>query len=81
MLLRCLQEEAKQALYGAIGRALESYERGRLPPAAFSTLLEQLQVVLEAEVAATQEGYRSGAPGPWGRASRAHLRNHGGERR
>ncbi|PNW88925.1 hypothetical protein CHLRE_01g050800v5 [Chlamydomonas reinhardtii] len=40
-------EEAKQALFSAVSRALESYERGAVNPQHFSALLEQLQLVLE----------------------------------
>ncbi|KAG2425333.1 hypothetical protein HXX76_013747 [Chlamydomonas incerta] len=40
-------EGAKQALFSAVSRALESYERGSVNPQHFSALLEQLQLVLE----------------------------------
>ncbi|KAG2430728.1 hypothetical protein HYH02_013568 [Chlamydomonas schloesseri] len=40
-------EDAKAALFSAVSRALESYERGAVNPQHFSALLEQLQLVLE----------------------------------
>ncbi|GIL85430.1 hypothetical protein Vretimale_10625 [Volvox reticuliferus] len=44
-------EESRRALLGAVSRALDSYEAGKLNPLLISPLLEQLQVVLEAVVA------------------------------
>ena len=47
-------EDGKPALFSALVRALESYQQGRVPPENFSKLLEQLQLVLEVEVAQQQ---------------------------
>ncbi|GFR53007.1 hypothetical protein Agub_g15697, partial [Astrephomene gubernaculifera] len=54
-------DESKQALLGAVSRALESYEQGKVNPQHFSALLENLQVVLQA-VADGAEGDSDGGP-------------------
>ncbi|GLI60412.1 hypothetical protein VaNZ11_002563, partial [Volvox africanus] len=44
-------EDSRKALLGAVSRALDSYEAGKLNPLLISPLLEQLQLVLEAVAA------------------------------
>lgn len=53
------QDVSKLSVYEGIAKALEGYVAGRIEPQHFNRLLEQLQVLLEAETAAQSPSAQS----------------------